>query len=372
MFNLEFGRHRINRRPGPPRRAWGVVLGLSVLLLSGCRLTPQVPLQAGVKEAPANVVFGRQHAPSPTPTQQFIAFANPNPLFPAPLAIAPPTVLPPPVPDPCPQAGPFVFPEIAASETPTKRPAEATYPYRFTMAVTAAAGTKDQKVTNTRGPGTKTISKTTAPGPLGDYEYLMETHFATYSTVFKYHVYPTAVGAGTLGGPTIAPGIYLVEVNDLAGNKFSPTTPGVEIMSLPAQPGQPVSGSGTDGSTATTMEVNPAQPPPPTNALPSPAPSAPPPPTAVKGSQVIDKANVDACGTVLQGWKVHDEGAIVDARNGPNASTFFNLDFIVGTEYGGFPLSMHLTELYTGSDGRQTIYDATDSINVTPLAPQAG
>jgi hypothetical protein len=231
------------------------------------------------------------------------------------------------------------------------------------MAVTTNPGTAGQKVVNTSGPGTKTVKETIAPSAVGDYEFVMETHFAPYSTLFRFHVYPNAVGASTVGGPTIAAGIYLTEVNDLAGNRFKPAAPGVEIMSLPAQPNQPVGGTGTDGATATTMQVVPSQPPPPS--------AVPPPPNSVQGSMIKDKGNVDACGTVLQGWDVHDVGRIVDARNGPNAETSFTLDFVDGTEYGGLPLSMHLVESFKDSKGVQMVYDATDAINITPLNPQA-
>ncbi len=299
---------RLPNRPSPRqrRRTWGGALMVFCLLASGCRLTPQLDLSAKLTQAPADVAFGRQHplvVPSPSPLP-FVLNVNPAPAFPTPLAIEPPPVLP-----------PF---------------------------------------------GTVAVKETTAPTSLGDYSFAMEEHFAQLSELLRFHVYPTTVSASTVGGPTIAAGIYLVEQNNLSGGVFRPAAPGVEIMPLPATPGQPVDGAGTDGTSATTMEVDPAQPPPPS--------AVPPPPTAVSGSLIQDKANVDACGIVLQGWGVHDVGHIIYA--GAASGDPFTLDFTDGTEYGGLPLSIHSVRSYT-ENGVPKEWSSTITIDVTPQNPQA-
>ncbi len=296
------------------RRTFAVALVAFCLVASGCRLTPQLDLSAKLQQASSDVAFGRQHpplVPSPSPLP-FVLNVNPAPAFPTPLAIEPPPVLP---------------------------PASAQRGSAF---------------------GTVAVKDTTAPTSLGDYSFATEEHFVQFAQLLRYHVYPTAVSASTVGGPTIAAGIYLVEQNDLAGGVFRPAPPGGEIMSLPAAPGQPVDGAGTDGTTATTMEVDPAQPPPPA--------AAPPPPTAVSGSLIQDKANVDACGTVLQGWGVHDVGHIIYA--GATSGDPFTLDFTDGTEYGGLPLSIHSVRNYT-ENGVPKEWSATIMIDVTPQNPQA-
>ena len=354
---------RLPNRPSPRqrRRTWGGALMVFCLLASGCRLTPQLDLSAKLTQAPADVAFGRQHplvVPSPSPLP-FVLNVNPAPAFPTPLAIEPPPVLPPP-PNPCPVAGPFVFPAVSALPTPTHRPAEAVYPYRASLVITSNPGTPQAIAQKGSAFGTVAVKETTAPTSLGDYSFAMEEHFAQLSELLRFHVYPTTVSASTVGGPTIAAGIYLVEQNNLSGGVFRPAAPGVEIMPLPATPGQPVDGAGTDGTSATTMEVDPAQPPPPS--------AVPPPPTAVSGSLIQDKANVDACGIVLQGWGVHDVGHIIYA--GAASGDPFTLDFTDGTEYGGLPLSIHSVRSYT-ENGVPKEWSSTITIDVTPQNPQA-
>ncbi|HXA43105.1 MAG TPA: hypothetical protein VNV65_09375 [Candidatus Solibacter sp.] len=347
--------------PRAPRRAWSAALVGFCLVASGCRLTPQLDLSAKLQGASSDVAFGRQHppvVPSPSPLP-FVPDVNPAPAFPTPLAIEPPPVLPPPV-NPCPEAGPFVFPAVSAPPTPTHRPAEAVYPYRASLVITSNPGTPQAYAQKATAFGTVAVKETTAPTSVGDYTFAMEEHFAQVAELLRFHVYPTSVSASTVGGPTIAAGIYLVEQNNLAGGVFRPAPPGVEVMPLPAAPGQPVDGAGTDGTTATTMEINPAQPPPPS--------AVPPPPTAVSGSLIQDKANVDACGTVLQGWGVHDIGQIIYA--GATSGDPFTLDFTDGTEYGGLPLSIHSVRNYT-ENGVPKEWSSTITIDVTPQNPQA-
>src|SRR5258708_28158048 len=278
----------------------------------------------------------RGRSPAPSRSRPSRPSPYPAPACPTRVGIEPAPVLPPPA-NPCPEAGPLVFPAVSAPDTPTPRQAEAVYPYRASLVITSNPGTPQASAQKGTAFGTVAVKETTAPTSLGDYSFAMEEHFVQLAELLRFHVYPTTVSASTVGGPTIAAGIYLVEQNNLSRGVFRPAPPGVEIMSLPAAPRQPVDGAGTDAPSATTMEVDPAQPPPPA--------AAPPPPTAVSGSLIQDKANVDACGTVLQGWGVHDVGHIIYAA--ATSGDPFTLDFTDGTEYGGLPLPIHSVRNHT-------------------------
>jgi hypothetical protein len=348
------------------RAVWGL-LGLA---LAGCG--PTVPLQAGLRQAGASVVFGTpppEILAAPTPPPQFPPPAvNVIPNFPAPLEQPPlfTLALPQPTPDLCPAAPPGAVLQAPAPAAPATPPAAATYAFRYQGSKTLGSGSAQQSFPMP-GNGTRTVAPASIPEAVnGSYAFSVTEKFNRVTTADTYWVVPNGPGGSSepdVQGTTPAAGMYLVEmtVTDPATgtDDFKPNPP-VELMPFPASAGQQVDSSGVDGTDGQAMQIGPAPPSSPTGS------STP--------SQVTGHGNVDACGRLLDAWQVVLYGAVEDARapatstsSGCASTRTFQLTLDVGTEYGGISLSDHLIE--NGQDQlscKPFTYDITATIDQEP------
>lgn len=346
------------------------LLGLLGLALAGCG--PTIPLQAGLREAGASVVFGTP-APQvvsaqPQPPQFPPPAINPVPNFPAPLEQPPIFIdMPPQSPAPaCAVAPPGAVLAAPAVSVPSGTPRAATYAYRYEGSKTIGSGSSAQGVPLAQR-GTRTVAPASIPQAVaGSYAFSVKEEWNGVTTTDTYWVVPNSAAGTALPnaeGTTPAAGIYLVEmtVQDPSSgtDDFQPQPP-VELMPLPATVGETVQSSGVDGRDGEAMEIGPYP------SQTSPGSSTP--------SEITGHGNVDACGILLDSWQVVLYGAIENARtpatsppSGCASTRTFQLTVDFGTEYGGFPLSDHLVE--NGQDQitcKPFSYDVTATIDEVP------
>jgi hypothetical protein len=319
-------------------------LALLALALTGCG--PVISINAGVKVGGVDVFFGR---PAPPPQAPPVPLnLNPEPNFPAPLEVTPifrPRPQPPPPPL-CPDADPLANPALASPVLPTTAPSPGVYPFRFVATETQAGVT--QKLPPM---GYRQVRDVTKPNPMdGSYNFTVYQLYDNQVTSMIFNVQPIGTAGETLPGLRPAAGIYLTAMSDDAGSAFTPNSPGVLIMPLPATQGTTFQGAGTSPTTAQTMEVDPT-------------------------SKINGHGRVNACGTVLDAWEVQIVGKMVDAAsNGCPAGTTtcgqqkdFTLTVEFATQFGGLMIADHLVE--TGTDqttGQTFVYDIAATINVKP------
>jgi hypothetical protein len=322
---------------------------LLALTLAGCG--PAAPLELAVREFPTSVRYG-QPSSSATPA--------PTPPAPAPapgLTVPPPVLLPPPAPSlitvlltpapTCRTAGPLDAAAQPATDTATLSPAQTSYQWRVSGSYTNG-GTTVQFPTA----ATVNVSNDTPVSSNGEYSFdVTDTAGGlggTQSVTTTYQVVPEPQG-GEVGGvsTTQASGIYITRVatsepSTGAQVVFTPSPP-ILYLPFPATSTQPSwtvdsANSGTSGGSAGTVEQLTAT--------------------------IVGRGRVDACGTILDSWKVHATGTIT------SASQSLNVDetYYVGTEYGGIPLEQSVT--YTGTNGGATITStSTQTMSVIPLNP---
>lgn len=315
------------------------LLALAALAACATACGPTIAINAGLKEAGADIFFGRPApSPAPIPLIQPLNAPFPPPILPVPIFSAPPVALH------CPTASPLAFPAHEAAETPAGPPAAGTYEFRYKGSIVKNPGATNQvAVVQVQAYGTRTISNVQSFSD-GHFQFDVTESLGPIKQKNTYVVYPQSVAASALpSGVNPDNGIYLAEMQQaVLGFDFRPTTP-VELMSLPAQNGaMTLRGTGTDG--ATTMQINP------NNPGPGEAGSTPDTSTSYNAG----RTTVDACGKVLQGWQVNLTGSIVTATGvGPNET--FVIHQVYGTQYGGLSLL----------DDVQ--FDWTDATTATPM-----
>jgi hypothetical protein len=203
--------------------------------------------------------------------------------------------------------------------------------------------------------GTRDIANVSPLQSDGSYSYDVVETYNKLKTTTTFHVLPNASGSAVLPGAPPASqannaGIYIhqIQTTRLDGqggtDNFAPT-PEVLMMQFPADNNVTFQGSGTDGANTTAMTVD-------------------------SGTDQ-KRVRVDACGTVLDSWQVEVVGRILNARGGPNSVRNFDITFDAATQYGGFNVSEHVVENYQDPDGTPETLAVTDTINVSPLGPQA-
>jgi hypothetical protein len=301
----------------------------------------------GLKQAGGDILFGRPPA-SPAP----IAALPPVPTFPAPVELPPlpplPTALP--TPSLCPSASPLAFPKLEASITPPGPPLPGTYPFHYKGTDSVDAGPLGKASKPIAGFGFRQVTNVSPVQLDGHYTFDVVETFAGMSQTNSYEVYRKSRAAAILpGGVSPDAGIYLTQQKfSNPSATFTPATP-IELMSFPAQDGpETLDGTGSDGMT--TMEIDPNS-------------------ANANSSLNAGRVTVDACGTVLQGWKDLLAGRIVSAVPGAVPEKDFALELDFGTQFGGISLRDHLVETFSPAAGIKETYDITATISVSPKAP---
>jgi hypothetical protein len=304
-----------------------------------------------VKVSGVDVFFGRPALTPPPPVplnlnplQNFPAPLEATPVFQAPAAI--PIATPPAPVVLCPKASPLANPAEQAPVEPPGPPAAGTYPFRV-------VGTETEGGTTMKLP-TEALRQVKPLGPMGtdgSYNFTVVQTYDNQVTSMMFNVQTVGTGGSSLPGETPVAGIYLTQMTDDSGDAFTPSQPGVLLMPLPVTQNSAFQGAGADPQSAKTMEINP------------------------QGGTVGTHDRVDACGTVIDAFKVEIVGKMVDSNsNGCPAGTTtcgqqkdFDLTFDDAPQFGGLMLADHLKE--TGTDestGNQFIYDIASTINVVP------
>lgn len=309
-----------------------VLLPLLAAICALCACGPTLPIKAGLAPAGANVFFGQPYAPSPLPVP---AGANPLPEFPAPLEPALASLPPSGSRPACPAASPLAGPLQSAPVVPSGGPAPGDYVYRV-----SGSQTLNGKRVPLPAAETRTVKKVakitdTATGSV-HWQFAVAEGLGDMTTTMVYDLEP--------GGP--APGLYLLQITDSAGDSFTPSA-GIQLMPFPAAAGISypsanwAQGSGVDPIHDEAMSI--------------------------QSGAVLGEARVDACGTVLDSWQVEIKGTIGDAH-GTTCPTggscgqqrSFDLTFDDGTLYGGLVLADHLVETGVDATTNQTFgYDIT-------------
>ena len=294
---------------------------------------PTIPIVAGLKEAGADIFFGRP-APSPAPIPLNLPI---EPVFPPPILPIPEVM--PTIQLRCPTASPLAFPAHEAAETPPGPPKAGTYEYRYKGQILKNPGTSAQ-VTQLaiQTYGARIVSNVVPNASNGSYTFDVTEKLGLITQMNSYEVFPQSVAASTLpAGVNPDNGIYLTAMQSATlAQTFRPVTP-IELMSLPATNGpMTLRGTGTDGNTTMTITPNNQGPAEIYANAPTPVPT--PTPADTTNSYNAGRVTIDACGTVLQGWKVLLTGTIETAAGaGPNQK--FSIEQDYGTQYGG--LSLH-------------------------------
>lgn len=366
-----------------PLRAAALSL-LAVVTLTGCG--PETKVELGVRAAPVSITFGGKSS-SPQPTPPTLRIPNTGPGFiappqrldqpaapvaqPQPTAPGPGVLPPPPVPESCPLASVNAPVEEAAPSIVSKAPKEGTYRYRRSGVLQVGAPGDDpaavlkrprqqlsplvlQQVTN--------VQETPVPGTAGPRitwdSVLIEPGLKTTTS---YLVDPV----GTTLEPRASAGLKITRIvvqrTDLPADgplgaagedeveTFEPQPP-IKIMNFPAvaetAPDPNGYSTGADPSTGATMRVF----------------------SAIQG-----RARVDACGRVVQGWRV--KVSFADDGTGPRDSSYerpavrnykFGGEFVFAPQFSMF-LSESLT--FTGMDVGNRPYRLASTSIVNGLDP---
>jgi hypothetical protein len=328
-----------------PFRA-GVAL-LAAGLVSACG--PSVPLDTTLAQSDTNIQLGGKKL-APTPPA-LIPALNPVPNFPSlavplppPVAVVLPTPASPPPPF-CPAADPRTAPAEVAPNAATSPPAEAGYAFRYTGTQTFTDSSGKQRVVELPATGGHRVRDDGPPASDGSYTFTVDEYYNTYVVSTTYLVRPNGPVSSLLAGQQQGAGLYLQElkrqqVGSPSSDDFAPQ-PAVLLMPFPAQAGAQFQGGGTSPLDQTAMVIPP------------------------QGGTVKGKARVDACGTVLDAWEADVKGQLAQAHAGPTKQ--FELDFSLGTQYGGLVLSSHYIEQGTDEQsGDAYVLDVTSTVDTTP------
>jgi hypothetical protein len=156
--------------------------------------------------------------------------------------------------------------------------------------------------------------------PSGFGAYYIDTYKVRQSplVVSQYPpVQPSQLPVTAVAGGDPERGVSLVRSERYSGRSSSPASvfapqPGVLMMPLPVVTGQAFEGSGTDPESGATMVVR-----------------------GVVGGH----KEVDACGTMVQGWEIP---ATVSLANGTSSQTETSYTYIISPQYGGMFIYEHL------------------------------
>lgn len=340
-----------------PRSRVAALAAALAVALSACS-GPKLPLEVFVKEDPVDITFGEQSPPTTVPARPAGAEVL-NPGFPSFIAPPPPKVrttattgpattgTPPtttrPLP-PCPAPDPFQTPETTSSNV-GRPPTEGVYTYRR-EGVARVAGTavvlspiakrsvqEVITVQTPRGAVWRYVVKQTEASPGAALSGATETETET-----AYEIDPNG---GTQPYPVVdterVAGIKIVGIATKSSDGtdvFQPQPP-VRFITLPASQKSYYEGSGgTDPLTGLALDVR---------------------------FQTLERAEVEACGTVYQAWKQRVEGVYYDAANPPDAGggrLWFTSTLWIANHLGGLILKdeLHLSD-QAPKDRAATVWD---------------
>lgn len=333
-------------RRRPPRRRHLALVLVALSLGTACG-GPEFGLRGHLKEAPVDIRFGAQNGDA---DRDLVAdpARNIGPGFPS-VFTAPPLIRrlpnnPPAV--ACPEAGPFEFPEIASSPTATAPPKAAVYPYRYAGRVTETLPNGQKRIAELPTAGTQEVRNVAAAGDFGGFSFeLVERYNATVTTT-ALRVEPTGPTGGQLPNqpppidgpaflpdppdpvfvPTPAAGVFVDRITTMYPNgstdSFKPVI-SLLVFAFPAKAGESVRSVGVDGAVSSAVVLR---------------------------STAVDRERIDACGTVLEAWKVRLVGDVVDARDRSLASTSFDQTIYFATQYGALPVAQEITQRYRCGD----------------------
>ena len=354
------------RRDRATRRRSTATLGilLAAVALTGCG--PSASREALVAQVATDIEYGgkKTEAPAPAPVAEIVPVGNalapglppfiqalprqkPLPLPP----LAPPVVA-------CPSAGPLDSPELAATTDIAGLPAEASYQYRVTGTETTTDGlgkatssefpaetTRTVKNAQTQAVVTKPLTDPLSEpaGTVYTFDLVDEGESGTTTTSFEVSTSPAnEVPAGRLAITRV------VHEGEDETATFTPSPP-VTVMPLPAAAGATWNSVSSD-----------------------PAATGGPQQWVVEGligdvddeGQYVvgsDRARVDACGALIEGWNVNLNIDIT----APSVQLSYQANYVIATQYGGLPVQDHVVK--TGNSGGTTIESSsTASISTVP------
>lgn len=307
------------------------LLAAVLMVAAGC--APQDDVHLSIRDLSSDVVYGDQSKPTPPAPAPAATIQPTFPSFIQPPAVVRPVTAPPTEPvDLCPTAQEGAFPLIAATPRVLAPPVPALYLYRQTGTVTIAGEELTPPEVTTR----EVLNIVVAENGTFTFDVIEDQFVAKTTTTYLVDQRGSASSDGIfithmLTESTDAEGEPLVE-------EFTPVPP-VKIMPLPAAvSSNQFASAGTDALRGTSM--------------------------AVRGT-IAERSRVDACGTVLDAWRVELEGLIT----GPARAQSFTSSYDIATHYGGLILSDHL--VLTGVQGGLPVdRDTTATITVEPVRPE--
>ena len=321
-------------------RLIGIAL-VAGILATACGAPPSLPV--GVKEYPADIVYGDAAKPEPPPP---VPAADPAPAFPG--FLAPPAPRPnrsttPPTPPTaptttavaaaCPEDDPLVVPEAEAPPEVRGEPTEGNYPFRQ-----HGQAIVDGEVVATLPPQ--------APRRLDNYRQLALSSYRFDVTVSEFEAATSTTYEVARRGAEN--GLYIAQIRSsdpFGTSAFTPSAP-VKMLPFPANTGLRWSSAGTDPLHGITLSIH---------------------------GLVLGKTRVNACGTPLDAWLVEvgeDPQTGQPSRIvGPDKSVVITGTYAVGTQFGGLILAEDIT--LRGSDSGEPVeITTTATINdhrPTPL-----
>ena len=306
------------------RRRAIVAIALS-LVAGGCG--PKPGLEVGLKDYSTDILFGSpveaEPIPVPLPTQSLDAGVPSLIVSPPPLIAGPGT--PPPRPPrvvACPDPPVDAVAKPAAARI-SAAPATGTYQYRQSGTFVAESRQvpyppqSDRVVTNVTS---------NQDGTLDTFDVVIKDQM-TQTTTYKLR-----------GGVTdLFNGLYITkivtDVGDGSPRVFAPVDLGLRIIALPAAKNVAWQSSATDPQGRTNFNVN----------------------GTIKGTQ-----QVNACGTLLQGWEVSLTGTIT----GPNKNVTLTATYVVAPQMGGVIIADSVTQ--QGTDEGKPVFTQVSSVLNSP------
>ncbi len=347
-----------------------------LVLASGCA-GPRVPVAVGVKEFPSDVLLGDQSNASAT-----VPSAQPAPPQRAPVrtqsgaAPAGPEEIA--VEVDCPRAGPFDFAKREARGRVDAVPVEATYAFRPGLWVND--GTLEAPAETTEPTVARRVHDVEVDDDPDAFTFEVTDEGDGITITTAYEVVQSSVSdelpvpvepvsppsevegeeipdAGAPPGPAVPDqGLFLtaltLTLDDGSTTHLAPEVPLV-VAPLPLQGGTEFLTAGYDPLTMTAMYLRVKV------GMEIPDPDDP------EGTRLASRANVDACGNVLQGWYIDISEAMI---SGPTVNAAFSSLRVIAPQFGG--ISILETLSLTGSiDGTDVELDREHTITDEPAVP---
>ena len=330
------------------RQRMGAIVALGLLTASACGYhMPQPKQKISMHTFTADVLYGATAAailpgavPLPVP-------AAPQPVsggtFTPPSA--PPAPTPPAVATVCspPTSNTVKEPAIGRVLAP---PVAATYPFRSTQSVTNGGAThKLTDIAETRQiANVVTSGNTINYSVISTYPFLGLTETTDYQIVTSSDV--PADEEGTVPAGTLS-GIYVTgqSVGQIGGKKPLNTvtwSPALQILKLPAAQNETWAVSSTDQKTGESESFT---------------------------AKIDAISQVNACGTLVQGFEVVMSGALVTP--GQSAPVTFDQTELISPQFGGIVVADNATVTVHTSATTSAVQQISDTINVSPKPPRS-